>query len=138
MNIFDTEVLKLLTRFHLGFSHLNRHCFRYNFQKCLNPLCKCSLEPENASHYLLHFHHKTTLCIDLTNSVKRFVVDFESLSGCRKIEILLYEDFLWDENKNNSILSASINYIKKIKRFDSFLFDWNYFFPPLVSLIFLT
>ena len=47
--------------------------------------------------------------IDLKNSLKTFVVDFESLSGSKKVEILLYEDSRWDDNKNNSILSAPIN-----------------------------
>ena len=53
-NIFDPEGLKLFTRLRLGFSHLNEHRFRHNFQECLNPLCTCSLETENTSHYLLH------------------------------------------------------------------------------------
>ena len=53
-NIFDPEGLKLLTRLRLGFSHLNEHRFRQNFQECLNPLRTCSLETENTSHHLLH------------------------------------------------------------------------------------
>ena len=36
-NIFDPIGLKLLTRLRLGFSHLNEHKFRHNFQDCLNP-----------------------------------------------------------------------------------------------------
>ena len=32
------------------------------------------------------------ICIDLTNSVKTFVVDFESLHGRKNFEILLYRD----------------------------------------------
>ena len=48
-------------------------------------------------------------CIDLTNILKTFVVDFESLSDSKKVEILLYEDSRWDDNKNNSMLSAPIN-----------------------------
>ena len=82
----------------------------------------CSLEIENSFHHLLHCHHNIPFRIDLPKSVKNFVVDFESLSGSKIIEILLYGDSRWDDNKNNSILSASINYIKKSKRFDSSLF----------------
>ena len=37
-SIFDPEGLKLLTGLRLGFSHLNEHRFRHNFQKCLNPV----------------------------------------------------------------------------------------------------
>ena len=112
-NIFDPEGLKLLTRLRLGFSHLNEHSFQDNFQECLNPLCTCSLETENTSHYLLHCHHNPPFRTNLTNSVKTFVVDFESLSDSEKVEILLYADSRCDDNQNNSLLSASINYIKK-------------------------
>ena len=114
-NIFHPEGLKLLTCFPLGFSHLNEHHFWHNFQECLNPLCMCSLETENTSQYLLHCHYHTLFYTDL--------VDFESLSDCKKVEILLYGDSRCNDNQSNSILSASINYIKKTKCFDCSLFD---------------
>ena len=110
-NIFDPEGLNFLTRLRLGFSHLNEHHFRQNFQEWLNPLCTCSLEIENISHYLLHCRHNAPFRIDVTNSVKTFVVDFESLSDSKKVDILLYEDCQCDDNKNSPILSASINCI---------------------------
>ena len=91
-NIFDPEGLKLLTRLRLGLSHLNELRFRHNFQECLNPLCTCSLETENTSHYLLHCHHNTPFRTDLTNRVRTFVADFDSLSDSTKVEILLYVD----------------------------------------------
>ena len=49
-NIFDLQVLKLLTLLRLGFSHLNKHRFRHNFQECMNQVCSCSLEIKNTSH----------------------------------------------------------------------------------------
>ena len=85
----------------------------------------CSLETETISHYLLHCDYNTPFRTDLTNSVKTFVVDFESLSDSKKVEILLYGDSWCNDNQNNSILSASINHIKKTKRFDCPLFDEN-------------
>ena len=74
-NIFDPEGLKILTSLRLAFFDLNKHRFQHNFQECLNPLCACSLEIENTSHYLLRCHHKTPFCTDLTNSVKTFTVE---------------------------------------------------------------
>ena len=100
-----------------GFSHLNEHRFWHNFQKCLNPTCTYGLE-KDTPHYLLDCHHNNSFRTDLTNSVKTFFVDFESLADSKKVEILLYGGSRCDDNKNNSILSASINYIKKTKRFD--------------------
>ena len=55
--IFDRKVLKFLTRLRLGLSHFHESRFGHNFQDCLNPLCPCSLEIEDTSHYLLHCHH---------------------------------------------------------------------------------
>ena len=81
----------------------------------------CNLETENA--YLSHCHHNALFRTDLTNSVKTLVVDFESLSDSKKVEILLYGDSQCDDDKNNSTLSVSINRIKKTRRFDCSLFD---------------
>ena len=132
-NIFDLEGLKLLTRLCLGFSHVNEHRFGHSFQECLNLLYKCSLETQNTSNYLLHCHHDTPFRTDLMNSVKTFFVEFESLAGCKKVETPLPP---CDDNKNNSILSASINYIKKTKCCDCSLFDKNQFFPPILNFFF--
>ena len=46
-NIFDPTGLKFLSRVRLGFSHLNEHRFRQNFQNFLNLLSSCSLEIED-------------------------------------------------------------------------------------------
>ena len=86
--------MKLFPRLPLGLSHLKKHCFRHNFQECLHPLGTCSIE---------------------TNSVKAFAIDFESLSEKKFFEILLHGDSRCDDNQNNSILSASINLLRKLK-----------------------
>ena len=91
-NIFHPEGLKLSTRLGLGYSHLNENRFQHNFQDCLNALCTCGLESRNSSHKLLHCHYNIPFRIDLTSSVKTFVVDFESLPGNKNVEILLYGD----------------------------------------------
>ena len=93
-NIFDQEGLKLFTRLRLGVSHLNENHFRHNFQECLNALCSCGTETGNSSHY--HCHYNIPFRIDFTNSVKTFVVDFESLPGSKNVEILLYWDCRWE------------------------------------------
>ena len=64
-NIFDPIGLKLLTRLRLGFSHLNEHKFRHNFQDSLNPLCLCSLEIEDTIHYLLHCQYFLSIVLTL-------------------------------------------------------------------------
>ena len=121
-SIFDEKRLKLLTRLRLGLSHLNEHKFRHNFQDCLNPLCSCSLEIKDTSHYLLHCHHFSNRRIDLINSVNSIIPNFESMNDSMKKDILLYGDSRFDENKNKIILEATMNYLKNSERFSqSFL-----------------
>ena len=114
--------MKLLTRLRLGFSHLNEHKFRHNFQDCLNPLCLCSLEIENTSHYLLHCQYYSEHRINLINSVKSISDNFESFSDNVQRDILLYGDSRFDTNKNKLILEATISYIKNTDRFAGSLF----------------
>ena len=101
-----------MTWLRLGFSHLNEHRFRHNFENSANPLCSCSLEAEDTLLYLLHFHHFNQHRLDLKNSVKSVLANFESLSDNIKKEILLYGDSRLDNNKNNFVLEATLNYIK--------------------------
>ena len=118
------ETLTLtLTRLRLGLSHLNEHRFWHNFQDCLNPLCSCSLEIEDTSHYLLHCHHFSHHRVVLMNSVKSICDNFDSMSDNVKEDLLLYGDSRFDENKNKVILKATINYMKNTERFSGSLFD---------------
>ena len=122
-HIFDLKGLKFLARLRLGLSHLNEHKFRHNLQDCLNPLCSWSLEIEDTSHYLLYCEHFPNHRIDLMNSVKSVIINFESMTDNRKRDILLYGDSRFDENKNKFILQATINYLKNSERFSGSLFE---------------
>ena len=116
-NIFDPTGLKLLTHLCLGLNDLNEHKFRCNFQDCLNPLCPCSLVIEDTTHYLVHCQYFSNHRYDLMNSVKSIIPNFESLTDNNRIDILLYGDSRFDENKNKIILKATINYLKNSERF---------------------
>ena len=89
----------------------------------MNPLCSCSLEIEDTSHYLLHCHHFSQYRIDLMNSVKSILENFESLSDNVKKDILLYGDSCLDGNKNKFIFKATLTYIKSTNRFSGSIFD---------------
>ena len=121
-NIFDPIGLKLLTRLRLGFSHLNEHKFRHDFQECLNPLCLCNFEIEDTTHYLLHCQYFSEHRINLINSVNSVFDNFESSSDNNKRDILLYGDRRFDTNKNKIILESTITYIKNTDRFSGSLF----------------
>ena len=120
-NIFELQGLKLLTRLRLGFSHRKEQRLRHNFQECMNPVCSCSLEIENTSHYNLYCHF-TLHRIDLMNSVKSIGNNFEYMTDNNKITLLLYGDSRFDENKNKFILQSSVKYIKTTERFSGSFF----------------
>ena len=115
--------MKLLTRLRLGFSLLNEHRFRHNFQDCMNRLCSCSLDIEDTSHYLLHCHHFSQHRIDLMNSVNSIYANFDSLSDNNKKDVLLLGDPSSDGNTTKFILEATLLYIKSTERFSGSLFD---------------
>ena len=115
--------MKLLTRLRIGFSDLNEHRFRHNFQDCMNPLCSCSLDIEDTSHYLLHCHHFSQHRIDLMNSVNSIYENFDSLSDNNKKDVLLFGDPSSDGNTNKFISEATLLYIKSTEIFSGSLFD---------------
>jgi len=122
-NIFDPTGLKFLTRLRLGFSHLNEHKFRHNFQDCINPLCTCSLNIEDTVHYLLHCHHFSQHRPILISSVKSVFDNFEFLSDDAKKDLLLYGDSKLEIDKNKLILVATLTYINSTERFSGSLFE---------------
>ena len=77
--IYEPKGLTFLTRLRLGLSHLNGHRLRHNLQGCLDPLCSCSLEIEDTSHYLLHCHHFSHPRVIPMNSVKSICDNFDSM-----------------------------------------------------------
>ena len=50
-NVSDSHGTNLLTRLHLGLSHLREHKFNHNFQDTINPLCSCTLESKSTAHF---------------------------------------------------------------------------------------
>ena len=95
-NVFNPKGLKFLTHLCLGLSHLNVHRFGHGFQDCLNPLCSCSLETEDTSHYLLHCHHFSNHCADLMNNIKSICDNFQSKEWYCQKNVLSYGDSPFD------------------------------------------
>ena len=75
---------------------------------------------EDTLNYVLHCHHFSQYRLDLMNSVKSVLDNFDSLPDKY---ILLYGDSHLDNNKNKYILEATLNYIKNSERFSGSLFE---------------
>ena len=50
----DPKATRIITRLHLGLSHIREHKFRHSFRGCLSPLCLCGNDMETSNHFLLH------------------------------------------------------------------------------------
>ena len=77
--IHDPFGIKLLTRLHIGLSHLGEHKFRHNFQDTINPLCTCSLEIEHTEHFFLccsNFSAYRVTLLDEIKNIKPSILSF--------------------------------------------------------------
>ena len=121
-NIHDPLGIKLLTRLRLEFSQLRDHKFRHNFQDTLNPMCTCSLEPENTSHFLLHCHNHDNPRITLMSDLSTIDPSICFLNETYLVHLLLFGDKKYDLATNQKILKATIVFLKESSRFDEGLF----------------
>ena len=53
-NCFHAKVMKNLTRFFLGLSHLHDHKFKLSFLDSRKLICSCGFDIETTCHFLLH------------------------------------------------------------------------------------
>ncbi len=115
-NVHNITGIRNLTRLRVGFSPLNEHRFRHNFD-CLSPLCICGVANEDNEHYLLHcplFENARRDLFDQLGDIPLLdvtVLDNEALGnlllfGAEKLNIV----------SNRMILEATISFIEKTKR----------------------
>ena len=125
--------LKLIARLRLGLSHLRFHQFKHIFQDTLNPICNCGTV-EATVHYLLN-------CLNFSNERLIFFNKLQSIDAniLSKDDSTFKSASLWQFNdeKNTSILTASIEYIISTKRFDAPLFQNWHIYLSMSSLSFV-
>ena len=112
-NIYDPQGSKHLNRLRLGFRHLCEHKFWHNFADIVNSLCSCAPETESTDHFFLRCQNHVsfrTVFMDELNSIN-------SLRPSALLEVTLYGDKMLNDNLNQQILTATINYIKNTQRF---------------------
>ena len=117
------EGLKLLTRMRLGLSHLADHKFRHNFQDCLNPICSCGQEIETTSHFLLH-------CLNYRCARKTFFEKINLIDSniLQQSDLSITKDLLFcseklKDDKNNALLTSTIEFSQSTERFKYQLFQ---------------
>ena len=65
----NPNLIKLLNRLRLHFSHLNEYKFRHNFGPTIDPIRSCGLELETTLHDLLHCNLYFDLRIELLKDI---------------------------------------------------------------------
>ena len=107
--------LKLITKLRREIRHLRFQKFKYIFQDTLNPTCN-SGNVETTVHYLLH-------CPNFSKERLTFFNKLQSIDANTLSKELAYGDHSFNDEKNASILIASIEYIVSTKRFHALLFQ---------------
>ena len=107
----------------LGLSYLSHHKFTHNFQHCLNPICSCGQEIKTTSRFLLH-------CLNYRCARKTFfekinLIDSNVLqqSDLSVMKDLLFGSEKLNDDKNNALLTAKIEFIQSTERFKYQLFQ---------------
>ena len=106
----------------LGLSHLVDHKFRHNFQDCLNPISSCGQEIETTSHFHLHclnYGGPRKALFEKTNLIDSNILQQNDLSINKD---LLYSSKKLKDDKNNILLTSTIEFIQSRERFKYPLF----------------
>ena len=119
--IYDTLGVRLLNRFRLGFNHLREHKFRHNFADALNPLCSQSLETEYTENHFLRCQNNISFCTTLMNDLNNINTARASSNSDDNLRAILFGYKSFNKETNCKILTASINFIKGIHRFEKSL-----------------
>ena len=125
-SIFDIHKLlgiKLLTRLHLGLSHLHEHKFRHCFQDTLNPLCECSKDIESTMHFFLHCTNFLIPRQTLFQKIRNIDDSILSQSEMQQTQTLLYGNQNYHSSINKLIIFSTIKYLILTERFKYLLFD---------------
>ena len=110
--VSDICGVKKLTMLPLGFSALNEHRFRHNFQY-ISPMCVCNTEIEDNAHFFLHCPLFDALHNDLLGQLSCLPkLDLRNISPQALLYLILYGSSTLNESKNRRILEASISNIK--------------------------
>ena len=118
-NIHDKYGVSLLFKLRVDFSDLRQHRFNHNFN-CPSPSCKCGTEDESTAHFLLHCPLYIVLRGVFINSISDIVKNNVSvLPDDYVTRIALYGSSTFNNIANKLIVEATVNYIRKTKRFDN-------------------
>ena len=119
LKFHNPQGMKFLTTLCLGLSHLREHKFKHSFQDSLNSLCKCGIEVESTSHFLLHcpiYNNDRSSLLSTTRNIDRKLLEN---NDCSLTQTLL----CGNPSRDIIINSLTLNdFILSTKRFEEAFF----------------
>ena len=88
-------------------------------------MCTSSLEVESTTHFFLHCHHFSAICIILNNSLKALDKHILKLSDSFLTKVILNGDSKYRDIQNHDIVNSTISYILDSKCFGCSLIQCN-------------
>ena len=120
-DIYDSNGTKWIFQLRVGLSPLKSHKKSHNFQDTPNDMCDCNLYFETSNHYLLHcpifVEQRRELFLTLNPILLANNMRF--LDDNNMVRLLLYGHDKLALLSNQTILKATIKFIRKTSRFSS-------------------
>ena len=118
-DIYDAIGIKWIFQLRVGLSPLKSHKKLHYFQDTPDDTCNCGLHSETTCHFLLHcpdfIVHRHEL-FEIVNPIL-YVHATGFVDDLKLVHLLLYGNVEFDLKENQSILKATIKYIKNSSRF---------------------
>ena len=116
-NIHDPLGLRHLFQLRVGLSHLRYHKKRHNFSDTPSETCLCRTDVENIKHYLFYCPLYGPMRASLAGCVIPILQKYDIIHLSNQVELYLYGHISINFADNETILKATIKYIKESKRF---------------------
>ena len=102
-------------------SPLKEHKRRHNFSDILSDICLCQTHPETTDHFLLHCERFNEARHDMFEVVNPILVNnnLRLPKNTQLVKLLFYGHENLYEADNISVISGTLNFIRKTTRFES-------------------
>ena len=118
-SVKDNHGISLITRLRVEFSDLRDHRFRHSFN-CASATCICDFENETTVHFLLRCPRFVEQRACLINTIGELldIPDILFVAEDDLCKIILFGSKDHSDDTNNTLLKATIRYIRETKRFE--------------------
>ena len=108
---------KQISQIRVGFSDLRDHRCNHKFN-CVTPTCKCGIGDETSVHYFLCCPRYNNIRLTFLSRISEIIgTDVNVLPNEHLFKILVYGSNTFNDVSNKLIITATIQFIRKSRRF---------------------